>query len=416
MRVLVTTTGYGGHFMPLVPFARACREAGHEVLVAVPEAQRATVTRAGFGVRACADHPEEEVGRVLAEVARLSQRNGHARMMSEAFGSIATRAVLSDIVRIVEEWRPDLVLRESQEYAGALAAELHGIPHVRVALGLVAQERETLALAAGPVDSVRGELGLPADPAGERLWESPLLTLVPALLEERGADAAAGVHRFRDGDDSPRAPVGRWTGLGDAPLVYLTIGSVAGLLGLFPDFYRRAIDALAAIPVRVLATIGDHADPRELEPLPPNVRVERWVPQAAVLERASAVVCHGGYGSVLGALAHGVPVVGMPMFADDQWRNARRIAELGAGIALGKEEARDGLMFAASGPEVFRALPQAVERVLAEPSYRRAADAVAAAIRTLPPARNAVDLLAAAAGGARTEALTAMASRDARSA
>jgi UDP:flavonoid glycosyltransferase YjiC (YdhE family) len=46
---------------------------------------------------------------------------------------------------------------------------------------------------------------------------------------------------------------------------------------------------------------------------------------------AAAVVCHGGYGSTLGALRHGVPLVVMPLFSSDQWVNAAAVARAGAG-------------------------------------------------------------------------------------
>ena len=84
---------------------------------------------------------------------------------------------------------------------------------------------------------------------------------------------------------------------------------------------------------RVLVTVGRHADPAELGPLPANVHVERWVAQASVMPHAAAMVAHGGAGTTLAALAAGVPLVLLPLSAD-QPINARRVAELGAGLAL----------------------------------------------------------------------------------
>jgi hypothetical protein len=143
-----------------------------------------------------------------------------------------------------------------------------------------------------------------------------------------------------------------------------TFGSVAGLLGLYPRLYRATLERLADLPARILVTIGDDADPGELGPLPANVHVERWVAQDAVIPRADAVVCHGGYGSVLGALAHGVPVVALPLFADDQWRNARRLEDLGAGIALEGIRGHERRMLDGPDPQAFRALPEAIDVVL----------------------------------------------------
>jgi UDP:flavonoid glycosyltransferase YjiC (YdhE family) len=82
----------------------------------------------------------------------------------------------------------------------------------------------------------------------------------------------------------------------------------------------------------------------DLGPVPPNVTVERWVPQVEALAKASLVVCHGGSGTVLGTLAAGIPLVIMPMFAD-QTANAERLANVGAArIAATAEELRDSIL------------------------------------------------------------------------
>jgi UDP:flavonoid glycosyltransferase YjiC (YdhE family) len=112
------------------------------------------------------------------------------------------------------------------------------------------------------------------------------------------------------------------------------------------------------------------------------VQVERWVPQDEVLARARAVVCHGGYGTLLGALAHGLPLVVLPLFAGDQWHNARRVAEAGAGISLAEPRRA---MFDSPGQDVLAALPAAVERVVTWHRYRRAARRIADEIGALPP-------------------------------
>ena len=391
----MTTTGYGGHFLPLLPFGRACVRAGHEVRVAAPASRRATIERAGLDFVACADPDPGALAQLVASLAELDRRDGHARMMSVGFPSIAARAVLRDIVEIVDRWQPHLVVRESQEYAGALAAERGGVQHVRVALGLSAQEDATLALAAGAVDELRGELGLAADPDARALREPPCLTFVPPPLEQPGDSERPGVHRFRAVRNGASEP-GLIEGDG-GPLLYVTFGSVAGLLGLFPGVYRATLERLAGLEARILVTIGEDADPRELGSLPPNVRVERWVAQDAVISQAAAVVCHGGYGSVLGALAYGVPVVALPLFADDQWRNARRVHDLGAGIAIEGNRGSERRMLDGPGGEALLALPNAIAAVLDNPSYGRAARSVSAAIEALAPVDEAAGLLEAIA-------------------
>src|SRR5687767_13780292 len=105
----------------------------------------------------------------------------------------------------------------------------------------------------------------------------------------------------------------------------------------FPALYRAAIDALAPLAVRILMTIGDERDHGELGRLPANVHVERWVAHDLVAPHASVVVGHGGYGTTLGTLRLGVPLVVVPLFSSDQWINAAAVAAAGAGVALDAE-------------------------------------------------------------------------------
>ena len=110
--------------------------------------------------------------------------------------------------------------------------------------------------------------------------------------------------------------------------------------------------------------------------MPANVHVERFVPQDDVLPHAQAVLCHGGSGTVLGALAAGVPLVVVPMFADQPY-NAERVAAAGAGLAIPQQEA---------GPENVR---QALMRVLGEDSFRASAQNIASEMGALPPVEDA---------------------------
>ncbi len=83
----------------------------------------------------------------------------------------------------------------------------------------------------------------------------------------------------------------------------------------------------------MLVTVGRGVDPASLGPRPARVRVEEFVPQDTVLPSADLVVSHGGSGSLLAALAHGLPSVLLPLGAD-QPHNAERASELGLARVL----------------------------------------------------------------------------------
>jgi len=250
------------------------------------------------------------------------------------------------------------------------------------------------------LDELRTAHGLEPDPDGRALRATPYLTMVPDLLEGLAAPAPASTHRFRSPvrDDGLALPADWWPGLDDAPLVYASFGSVASGAGLpyFPALYRGTIDALAPLDARILLTVGEGRDLSELGALPDNVRVESWVPQETVLSHASVVVTHGGYGSMLGALAHGVPSVGVPLFSFDQWENAAVVARAGAGITL-DGDAGERRLLAMPPADVTDALAPAVRRVLAEGSYATSAGRIADAMALLPTADAALDVIQATA-------------------
>jgi UDP:flavonoid glycosyltransferase YjiC (YdhE family) len=370
MRLLFTTTGHAGHVLPMVPLARACMRAGHEVRVAAPRSRGTVVERAGLSFWPFDDPPEDEVWSLYEPTGTMAPEAANTVVIGDIFGRLATGAAQPGLLAAAEAWRPDAIVRESYEFASVLVAERLGIPHVRVATGLASTEDWLLHHAAARVE-------LPLD----RIRASPYLSLTPPGLDDGPASC-----RFRETAAAGVAREGE-------PLVYVTFGSVAGGMPLFPALYTAALEALADVPARVLMTIGEHGDPAALGTLPANVRVERWVPQAEVLAHAAAVVCHGGYGTTVGALVHGVPPVVLPVFAD-QGRNARRVAEIGAGIALPQPRS----ILAATDPGAVAGLGAAVRRVLEQPAYRSAAGGVAAWVRSLPPVESAPAVLEAVAG------------------
>jgi MGT family glycosyltransferase len=207
---------------------------------------------------------------------------------------------------------------------------------------------------------------------------TPCFTLIPPALEAPRTEQSSELLRFRTEAPAPR-PLPDWWHNDEWPLVYLTLGSVVPIPGL----HRAALDALASLPVRVLMTVGRDRHPAELGPVAPNVHVARWVPQADVMPHAAAIVCHGGSGTVTAAMAAGVPAVVMPMIAD-QYENARRIAELGAGVTI-------------DHAEVMR-LPDAVRALLADPAYREAAGRIAQETSGLPTVDAAPTILRRLAG------------------
>jgi MGT family glycosyltransferase len=181
-------------------------------------------------------------------------------------------------------------------------------------------------------------------------------------------------------DDHPgEGSGGAWAGSPGLVLVGLssTIMRQEGLL-------QRAADALGQLPVRGLITTGPAVDPAVIS-APDNVTVTRWVSHADVLPYCSAVITHGGHGTVMKALIAGVPLVVVPL-GRDQPGNAARVIRTGAGLRLRKNA-------------TVNALRAAVARVTEDPRYRAAARRMADRLAAERDDNRAIDVLEQVAAG-----------------
>jgi len=114
----------------------------------------------------------------------------------------------------------------------------------------------------------------------------------------------------------------------DAPLVYHSFGSLGcGDMNLL----NRFIQVLGKLPYRVLMNVGDHRD--AYKDLPPNVKVESWLPQPSVIAQADAVIHHGGNNTFTECLYYGTPAIITP-YVWDGHDNATRVQETGHGLKM----------------------------------------------------------------------------------
>jgi UDP:flavonoid glycosyltransferase YjiC (YdhE family) len=382
MRVLMTTKAGAGHFGPLIPFARAFQRAGADVLVAACREAAPMVRAEGLPLWAVDDPPPEERAAIFAEV-RGKDIDGliAKRIVGDVFARIDARAAFPGILAACRAWSPDVVISETTEFAGPLAAEIMGLPSVCIGLSQQGKEEYFLPLIGEAIDDLRAHAGLAPDPSRSHLLGRPYFTLFPAALEDPATPSRIASHRFREARPVVRRHALYGGPADHRPLVYVTFGSAVPQSDFFPRIYHDAIDELAPLPVRLLVTVGRDRDPAELGPLPPNVRVERWVPQADLMPHVAAMVCHGGSGTVTMGLAGGVPMAVLPLFADQPW-NADRVEAVGAGISLGRD------------PDAAIAdLRDAVVRLTGDPAHRSRAQHIAAEMRALPPVDAAVGVL-----------------------
>ena len=179
---------------------------------------------------------------------------------------------------------------------------------------------------------------------------------------------------------------GDWTPPpGDDPLVLVALSS--DYQGQ-EDLLERIVAAADGVPARFVVTTGHGIDPSSLRG-GSNVQIVRTAPHSEVLRDASLVITHCGHGVTIKALAAGVPLVCLPM-GRDQLDVAARVVHAGAGVRLDQAAPPDKIASAA-------------RRVLADDSYRDAAERIAAAIAEETASDMAVEEIEAVLAAAREE-------------
>ncbi len=178
-------------------------------------------------------------------------------------------------------------------------------------------------------------------------------------------------------------PPSWWSELEGRRVVLVTHGTINND---FDQLIRPAIRALAGENVLVVVTTGSRpAEDVNIDPLPANVRVERFIPYAHLMPKVDLLLTNGGYGSIQIALAHGVPVVAIGK-TEDKAEIANRVAWSGVGV---------GLKVLVPTEAQIR---DAVRRVLTTPTYAARAEAMRYELAGLDAATSAADLLEELAG------------------
>lgn len=375
MRVLVTLQPAWSHVHTAVPLLRALVARGHDLRVAAPPSTAQALR--GWGVPAVGIGPDWNVSDVESRFPGfLAARNpSQLRVLAGL-----AEETLPELRRLTEAWVPDLVVRDASEAGGLLLGADLGVP-VAVLGITMAPTTDWLAQTLGRrLRQLARRMGVPLGDddlarvmAGER-WLCPY----PASFDWASDEHLRLVHMRPSTFAGSAAPHIE----GEPADLYVTLGTVhhgnARLL-------RTMVEAVAGADLSAVVTCGSEEQAVGLRGLSPRVRVESYVPQGQLMPHVSAVLCHGGFGTVMGALTFGVPVSCAPLSMDHP-ATALTCDRLGVGRVVSHGMNSFGL--ATVDPDVVdhADVLAAVRPLLEEPGYRRAAQRVAQEIEQLPDA------------------------------
>jgi UDP:flavonoid glycosyltransferase YjiC (YdhE family) len=377
MRILFSFAGGNGHVVPLLPIALAAKDAGHDLAFASQAAMLPQVEAAGFTAFATGGATVGAIPERLPLLRLDLEREAYA--LREGYARQIARERAGAVRALCEAWQPDLLVCDELDFGSMVAAEHLGLPYATV-LVIASGAFVRHELIAEPLHELRAAYGLPPDPELKMLSRYLLVSPFPPSYRDPAFPLPATAHtirslaRTRASSELPPWPVH----LPDAPTVYFSLGTVFNLES--GDLFHRVLAGLRDMPVNVIATVGHEIDPAEFGPQSAHMHIARYIPQSSILPQCDLMISHGGSGSVIGALAHGVPMVLLPLGAD-QPMNAERCTALGVAQVLDAVDAT---------PQMLR---QAVATVLADPGYRQAAERLRDEIAALPGPESAVPLL-----------------------
>ncbi|WP_171473253.1 glycosyltransferase [Frigoriglobus tundricola] len=416
MHLALVCPSMHGHLNPMTTLGRELARRGHRVsLVGSPDA-RAKADACGFDLLPVGV-PEHESGRSAAGLARLAELKGIAALkLTGQLLREVTAIGLRDIPGAIARAGIDACVVDQVSPEGAAVAEVANRPFV-VACNALAMHQEPSV--PPPVLGWKHRTGWAArlrNRLGNRILELAVAPLARVVNQYR---TAHGLPRYRMSDralvglaqvaqqpaffDFPRTQLpahfhytGPWHGpqrdtetaafpweeLTDRPLVYASLGTVQNRLhGVF----AAILAGCAPLDVQVVVSLG-RPDGVWAGAVPANALVVPFAPQLTLLKRASVLITHAGMNTALEGLAHGVPMVCVPV-TNDQPGVAQRVEWLGAGEILKPQRVAAERVRAAVtrllNDERYRTTARRLrDQMAAAPGVGRAADIVEEAFRT----------------------------------
>lgn len=361
-RYLIVTWDGAGNLVPTLGIAQRLADAGHDVRLLGHPSIKERCGQGAWTFRPFASAPAYDSARpgdLTQEMPFLVQ--------NVFFSSDVARDTAAEFERApADVLLVDALLPAALCAAEALPAPTAALFHSPYCLFRGGPLLDMISMALPMIGAIRNELGLSSIEGIPQLHDRCDLALVATPREfEDFVEPAANVRFIGPVLDGPAlAPAVPAPAVDDGSVPLVVVSFSTSDMGQVPVL-QRVLDALGHLPARVLVTAGPAVNPTGLRTAD-NTQVVAYVPHSDVLPRASAVVTHGGLGTVMAALAHGVPLVCMPM-GRDQFFNAGRVAELGAGRVLPID----------AEPAV---IADAVTSVLADGAVREGARAMATTI------------------------------------
>ena len=340
MRVLVSTRPYVGHLHPALPLVEALVAAGHQAVIATSEELALEIEDRGFGWHPAGAHPDRWLDDHPGDDAN--------------YGPAVVALKVDDLVDAIDEVGADVLLADATDLAALIAGPATGRPVARYSVCHYLPARTWRRLAGPTLQALRASRRLPPDPALGSLTRLPYLDVMPPAMQVTEvvelADRRVVRYQPRDlaGGDPPDPA--------ERPAVVVSFGTVFANRDRVWD---TVLKGCAGLDLPVLDTRAGRR------------------PLHRTLQNSRALICHGGFNTVLSAVSAGTPMVCVPM-AGDQYYNAEVVDRLGLGIRISASRLTQ------------RAVAGALGEILSDPSYAARVAVLRSSLSELPPPAAAI--------------------------
>jgi MGT family glycosyltransferase len=381
-----------GHVNPTLAVAQELVRRGEQVVYYLTEEFRAAVEATGAMFRAY----QSAMGKMQSPVRPMMGKGGIGPGAMPLMMAHESRQVLPQVLESMRAEQPDYILYDPMCLWGYVAAQVLRIPAIILRSSYAANEQFNLFTLRGAVSQ-----RFPAELL-ERIqtsyadlcttYQLPLLDMRQFFTHAEALNIVFLPRAFQPAGETfdehfvfvgpsllPRqdAAAFPFERLGNQPVLYISLGTV---FNNRPDFFQLCFQAFGEQPWQVVLSHGKHIDTADLGLVPANFLLSPYVPQLEMLRRASMFVTHGGMNSTMESLYYGVPMVVLPQMMEQEM-TARRIEELGLGVALDQEnltaeQLREAITHIQQNPIITQRLQAMQKTVHAAGGYQRAVDAI----------------------------------------
>lgn len=342
-----------GHINPTIPLMEELIKRGEQITCFITEEYREKIERTGATFRACDNYlkkyykPEHKIGLFegiegLLNIRYMVIHDVLRQIKDEKFDYVIHDSILgcgSDIAQILKlpavcscttlaPSKKRVIIPDMSGF-GLFKNKVTGYSHYRNSWRTQKEQEELFGLKpSSPLDAYfrRGDLNI--------VYTSREFQPYSSDFDNSFKFVGPSISDRKENIEFP------FEVLKGKKVIYISMGTVHNYR---LDFYKICMDAFRGMDVQVVLSIGDTNNIENLKNIPDNFIVRNYVPQIEILKHTDVFISHGGMNSTSEAIFSNVPLVLVPMAAD-QFLVAKRVEELKLGICLNKDKITSELL------------------------------------------------------------------------